>query len=302
MLGAQAIATATPTWWSRAAWSRCRTRRTTCRRRAAACAWATRTRRRRHGPRRAVGLYNNFHMGNGGRAVRAREEDRSRGAGRVRRASSYTRALAAQKDGRFKDEIVAVEVPQSKGASSASTPTRSRAAATSRSSPSLKPAFQKDGTVTAGNASSINDGAAALVLTAPTRRRSARELRRWLASSRLGQARAGARVVHHGARRRRSSARSRSARRGQRRHRSLRDQRGVRGRGDRQQPAPRARPGEGERHGGAVALGHPIGASGARILVTLLYAMRARGKKRGVRVAVHRRRRGRRAGRRALNR
>ena len=52
--------------------------------------------------------------------------------------------------------------------------------------------------------------------------------------------------------------------------------------------------------GGAVALGHPIGASGARVLVTLLSALRDAGKRRGVRVAVHRRRRGHRAGGRAV--
>ena len=51
--------------------------------------------------------------------------------------------------------------------------------------------------------------------------------------------------------------------------------------------------------GGAVALGHPIGASGARVLVTLLSALQATGKRRGVAVALHRRRRGDRAGGRA---
>ena len=81
-------------------------------------------------------------------------------------AESYRRALRAQKEGKFKAEIVAVEVAAAQGRRRRGRRrTRSRGAATSRRSPRCKPAFQKDGTVTAGNASSINDGAAALVLT-----------------------------------------------------------------------------------------------------------------------------------------
>ena len=89
---------------------------------------------------------------------------------------SHRRALAAQEAGRFDEEIVPVPVPQPKGDRSRCTPTRSRARTRrSRSSARLRAVFREDGTVTAGNSSQINDGAACLVLASAER---ARELGR----------------------------------------------------------------------------------------------------------------------------
>ena len=85
-------------------------------------------------------------------------------------AESQRRAAAAIQEGRFAEEIVPVEIPQKKG-----DPIRfqvdeyPRAGTTVEKLAALKPAFKKDGTVTAGNASGINDGAAALVVTTATK-------------------------------------------------------------------------------------------------------------------------------------
>ncbi len=78
---------------------------------------------------------------------------------------SHQRAVAAQQSGRFKDEIVPVSIPQKKGeATVVALDEQPRADTSLEKLAALKPAFRKDGTVTAGNSSSINDGAAALVL------------------------------------------------------------------------------------------------------------------------------------------
>ena len=144
----------------------------------------------------------------------------------------------------------------------------------------LRPAFQKDGTVTAGNASKINDGAAALVLTtaAEAARRGLKPLARIVAHA---THRPEAGVVHHRA----GGGHPPGARAGRAeggRHRSLGDQRGVRGGGPGLPCATSSSPADRVNvRGGAVALGHPIGASGARILVTLLHAMRERGARLG---------------------
>jgi acetyl-CoA C-acetyltransferase len=108
--------------------------------------------------------YDDVHMGTCGDAVAAKygftREDQDAFA-----AESYKRALAAQTEGRFKDEIVPVEVPQRRGepllVDADEEPGRGNVGKMAK----LRPAFTKDGTVTAANASSINDGAAALVVT-----------------------------------------------------------------------------------------------------------------------------------------
>src|SRR5262249_10948312 len=80
-------------------------------------------------------------------------------------AESQRRAESAIRDGRFKDEIVAVSVPQKRGELRVDTDEYPRPGTTADKLAALKPAFTKDGTVTAGNASGINDGAAAVVVT-----------------------------------------------------------------------------------------------------------------------------------------
>ena len=83
---------------------------------------------------------------------------------------SHQRAVAAQQDGRFAEEILPVSIPQKKGEPTIVTMDEQPRADTSLEKlASLKPAFRKDGSVTAGNSSSINDGAAALVLMAASR-------------------------------------------------------------------------------------------------------------------------------------
>jgi acetyl-CoA C-acetyltransferase len=107
--------------------------------------------------------YNNVHMGNCGDLC-ARECNYTRAQIDEYSAESYRRALAAQQEGRFKEEIVPVAVPQRKGepllVAQDEEPGRGNPAKLG----SLRPAFSKEGVTTAGNASSIDDGAAALVI------------------------------------------------------------------------------------------------------------------------------------------
>jgi len=196
-------------------------------------------------------------------------------------AESQQRAEAAIASGAFDDEIVAVDVPQRKGAAERVLRDEyPRAGTTAEKLSTLKPAFAKDGTVTAGNASGINDGAAALVVASDSM---AAQLKR----TPLGRVVAYATV-------------------------------GVEPRYMGMGPVPAVRraleraglglsdidlfelneafasqslavvrelgidPRRVNVHGGAIALGHPIGASGARVLTTLLYALRRHGGRYGV--------------------
>jgi acetyl-CoA C-acetyltransferase len=194
---------------------------------------------------------------------------------------SHRKAIAAIKTGRFKDEILPVPIPQKKGEPVMFAVDESPREDTSLEAlGKLKPAFKEGGTVTAGNAPGVNDGAAALVVTSA-------ETARALGSKPM------ARIV--------AQATS-----------------GLEPRMVMMTPVPAVRkifektgwtpetvdlvelneafavqgvavmrelgldPAKVNVNGGAVALGHPIGASGARVLTTLLYALRDRGKKRGI--------------------
>ncbi len=109
-------------------------------------------------------VYNNYHMGVTAENV-AKKFDISRREQDEFAAASQQKAEAAQKAGRFKDEIVPIETRLAQGHDRCSTATNSSAPARRWSrSGELKPAFSKDGTVTAGNASGINDGAAAVMM------------------------------------------------------------------------------------------------------------------------------------------
>jgi acetyl-CoA C-acetyltransferase len=107
--------------------------------------------------------YNNMHMGNCGDKCAA-EHKFSREAQDEFAKESYRRALAAQKEGLFDAEIEPVSVPQKKGEALLVKEDEGPAKGDPSKIPTLKPAFSKDGTVTAANASPINDGASALVL------------------------------------------------------------------------------------------------------------------------------------------
>ncbi|MDQ3775919.1 MAG: acetyl-CoA C-acetyltransferase [Pseudomonadota bacterium] len=114
-------------------------------------------------------IFNNIHMGitaeNIVKKYRISREEQDAFA-----ALSQERAEAAQKAGRFKDEIIPIEIPQKKGDPIVfDTDEFPRHGTTAESLAKLRPAFDKEGTVTAGNASGINDGAAAVIVTSAAR-------------------------------------------------------------------------------------------------------------------------------------
>jgi len=196
-------------------------------------------------------------------------------------AESQARAVRAIAEGRFKDEIVPVPVPQRKGEPTlVDTDEYPRAGTTAEKLGALKPAFKKDGTVTAGNASGINDGAAALVIATARKAKAlgAKPLARILAYVSTG---VDPKVMGIGP----VPA-----------VRKVLERAGLKT-GDvdlfelneafAAQSVAVARelgldPAKVNVNGGAIALGHPIGASGARVLTTLVYALRARKLRYGV--------------------
>ncbi len=194
---------------------------------------------------------------------------------------SQQRAVRAIRDGRFASEIVPVEVPQKKGdPRRVDTDEYPRADTSVDRLKALRPAFKKDGSVTAGNSSGINDGAAALVVSTETR---ARELGIKPVARIAAYATAGVdpRVMGMGP--------VPAVRRALDRagltlkdidHFELNEAFAA------QALAVVRELGLDEKRvnpfGGAIALGHPIGASGARILTTLIHALTARGGGRGV--------------------
>jgi acetyl-CoA C-acetyltransferase len=107
--------------------------------------------------------FNGYHMGNTAENV-ARQWQITREAQDRFAVASQNKAEAARREGRFKDEIAPVVIPGRKGDTTVSDDEHIREGATYEGIARLKPAFEKDGTVTAANASGINDGAAAVVL------------------------------------------------------------------------------------------------------------------------------------------
>ncbi|PIR21075.1 MAG: acetyl-CoA C-acyltransferase [Deltaproteobacteria bacterium CG11_big_fil_rev_8_21_14_0_20_47_16] len=223
--------------------------------------------------------YNNFHMGAAAEMC-VREFKMSREAQDQYATMSYERALSSIKDGRFKDEIAPVAVPQRKGdpliVDTDEEPSRGNTAKL----PSLRPAFDKAGSVTAGNASTLNDGAAALVVTSAeyAQKNGKIPLATIVAHATASQApewfttapvvaiqkaldKAGLTIedidlfeINE--------AFSCVAMAAVDHFKLSLDKVNV--------------------NGGAVAMGHPIGASGARILTTLIYEMKRRNVKRGL--------------------
>jgi acetyl-CoA C-acetyltransferase len=196
---------------------------------------------------------------------------------------SYRRAQEAAKSGLAAEEIVAVEVPQKKGEGSppsiVDTDEEPFAAPLDRMR-TLPPAFQKDGTVTAANSSKINDGAAALVVASAewAARRGAKPIARVFAYSGVAQAPEWFTTAPGGA----------IAKLLEKTGLSVSDIDLFEINEAFAAVALAAirdldlDPANVNVRGGAVALGHPIGASGARILTTLVHAMRHAGKKRGI--------------------
>ena len=226
-----------------------------------------------------IDAFQGIHMGNCAEML-----SRELGIGREEQdefaAESYRRALAAIRDGTFEKEIAAVEIPRRKGSPVVFRVDEEPGRGNVEKLPSLPPVFEKEGTVTAGNASTINDGAAAVVVMSadaaarkgvrPIARiagysTSSREpvwftlapidaIRNLLAQCGLGVDQVGLYEINEAF----SSVAIAAIR-----------ELGL-------------DPARVNVRGGAVALGHPIGASGARLLTTLLYAMEDRQERYGV--------------------
>ena len=194
-------------------------------------------------------------------------------ARRVRAAFASAKAAARDDEGLFD-----ARSSRSRPRRASSTPTRASGRATVEKLATLQPPFKPDGVLHAGNASQISDGAAAvLLMRAPTPRRARADADR----ARAHVAVAGGRdpIIMLDRRRSRRRRQALAARRPRhRRHRRVRGERGVRARcrspgcARRGPTGPSSTP-----RGGAIALGHPLGASGARLTTTLLHHMRDHG-------------------------
>ena len=206
----------------------------------------------------------------------------ARGSGRVCRREPAARRPRDRAKGASRTRSCPVPVPQRKGDPViVDTDEYPRAGTTAEKLAALKPAFKKDGTVTAGNASGINDGAAALVVTTDEEGAGAR---REAAGADPGVCLDRRRSEDHGHRTGAGRAQGARARRSEdRRRRSVRAERSVcRAVARRRSASSALDPAKVNVNGGAIALGHPIGASGARVLTTLIYALRARKLRYGV--------------------
>ncbi len=225
-------------------------------------------------------VYSNQHMGLTGELV-AKEYGVDRAAQDAFAAESHARAAAAQAAGRFDAEILPVEVKGRKGeVSVVKTDEGVRADVTAASLGKLRAAFQKEGSVTAGNASQISDGAAAIVVASAeaVKRHGLKPLARVTGYAAGGMAPEWVMMAPKAA------------------VENWEKKTGLK-RGDMDlyevneafasgacalQKTLGLDPAKLNVNGGAVALGHPIGASGCRLLVTLLHALQQRGGKRGL--------------------
>jgi acetyl-CoA C-acetyltransferase len=223
--------------------------------------------------------YSNVHMGNCGdkcaaeyKFTREQQDDFAK--------ESFRRALAAQKEGMFDAEIEPVSVPQKKGEPLAVKTDEGPSKGDPSKFASLKPAFSKDGTITAANASSINDGGAALVLASD----------KALKEHKLQPL---ARIVGYGGAAQApewfTTAPAKAIDQTMARLGLTKDQIDLYEINEAFAVVTMVcnklcglDPQKVNVRGGAVALGHPIGATGARLLTTLAYAMKDRGAKRGL--------------------
>ncbi len=223
--------------------------------------------------------FNGYHMGTTAENV-AREFQITREAQDNFAVASQNKAEAAQKGGKFKDEIVPFTVKGRKGDVIVDQDEYIRAGTTIDTVSKLRPAFSKEGTVTAANASGINDGAAAVVLmtAAEAAKRGLTPLARiasWatagvdpavmgtgpIPSSRKALKKAGWKIEDLDLIEANEAFAAQAC--------AVNKELGW-------------DTGKVNVNGGAIALGHPIGASGARILVTLLYEMQRRNAKKGL--------------------
>jgi acetyl-CoA C-acetyltransferase len=223
--------------------------------------------------------FNGYHMGTTAENV-AREFQITREQQDEFAVRSQNKAEAAQKAGRFKDEIVPVTIKTKKGDIVVSDDEYIRPGVTLDSIAKLRPAFSKDGTVTAANASGINDGAAGVVLMTADEaaKRGIKPLARivsW-ATAGVDPAVMGTGPI--------PSSRKALKKAGW----SIGDLDLIEANEAFAAQACAVNkdlgwdPQKVNVNGGAIAIGHPIGASGARVLVTLLYEMQKRDAKKGL--------------------
>jgi acetyl-CoA C-acetyltransferase len=223
--------------------------------------------------------FNGYHMGNTAENI-AKQWQITREQQDAFAVASQNKAEAAQKAGRFKDEIVPVTVKSRKGDIIVDQDEYIRHGATIDSLAKLRAAFDKDGTVTAGNASGINDGAAAVILMsgAEAQRRGLKPLARIVAWAHAGvdPAIMGTGPI--------PASRKALEKAGWK----VGDLDLVEANEAFAAQACAVNHDMGWNtdivnvNGGAIAIGHPIGASGARVLVTLLYEMQKRNAKKGL--------------------
>lgn len=224
--------------------------------------------------------FENWHMGNAGETVAdvfkvSRDQQDEYSAG------SHQKAAAAQAAGKFAAEILPVSIPQKKGDPISFAADESvRADTTAEVLRKLKPAFRKDGSVTAGNAPPVNDGAAALVVMGDDKMSAlgVKPLARIVAQATSGLAPKMLLMTPVEATRKVLKKAGWSI--DDVDLVELNEAFAVQAVAVMQELG--IDPAKVNVNGGAVALGHPIGASGARILTTLIYALKDRGLQRGV--------------------
>jgi len=223
--------------------------------------------------------FNGYHMGNTAENV-ARKWQLTRDEQDAFAAASQNKAEAAMKAGRFKDEIATVTIKGRKGETVVDTDEYPKPGVTAEGLGGLRPAFAKDGTVTAGNASGINDGAAALVVMSAEEatKRGITPLARivsW-ATAGVDPAIMGTGPI--------PASRAALEKAGW----SVDDLDLIEANEAFAAQACAVNKDMGwdnakvNVNGGAIAIGHPIGASGARVLVTLLHEMQKRDAKKGL--------------------
>ena len=227
-------------------------------------------------------IYNDYHMGITGENVAEKygitREEQDEFA-----VHSHRKAVAAMKECRFKSQIVPVEIPAKKKGEAPvlfEKDESPREDTTIEVLRSLKPAFKKDGTVTAGNAPGVNDGAAAVVVTSAQRAKElgAQSIVRIVAQATSGVEPKWVMMAPVGA------VRTIWEKTGWKNDDvdlyELNEAFSVQALGVMRELG--LDPNKVNVNGGAVAIGHPIGASGARVLVTLIYEMTRRNVKRGI--------------------
>ena len=224
-------------------------------------------------------VYNQYHMGVTAENV-AKKFDISRAQQDEFALASQNKAEAAQKAGKFKDEILSLEIAQKKGSIAFDADEFIKQGATLESLSGLRPAFAKDGTVTAGNASGINDGAAAVVMMS-AKMANALGLKPLARIKAYSSAGVDPSIMGMGP----VPAAQLCLKKAGWTHQDL-DLMEINEAFAAQAIAVNKQMGWDTSkinvNGGAIAIGHPIGASGCRILVTLLHEMRRREVKRGL--------------------